>query len=447
MKSPHFAQSLLVLVGACLVAAPSSFGWGSKGHKMINRLAAEALPADMPAFLRTPEAISEIEYLGPEPDRWRSRAEPELSAEQAPDHFIDLELADVIGPLPRRRYDFVAALYAYAAAHPAQAADERPEKVGFQPYITSEVWERLKSAMRDYRELSAQKADTKPVEAAILFYAGWLGHYVGDGSMPLHTTIQYNGWVGPNPNGYTTEHHIHSQFESTFVDAEVNPPDVQPLLSPAKAIGDEWDDYLAYLRHTNALVEKVYQLDKAHGFDGAGTPEARAFTAERLAAAASMLRDLYVAAWVKSAEPVPEWHEEHANAMPTTAGAAAQGIPVTGLPVTNAKEAPNSADDAPVRASDPHAVKPPFLQYAPDPAYTQEARNLHIQGVVLVGLIVDAAGTPQEIRVIRPLGHGLDEQAVIAVSKFRFKPAIYHGKPVPVQINIEVNFHLLRDHA
>ena len=43
------------------------------------------------------------------------------------------------------------------------------------------------------------------MEQAILFYAGWLGHYVGDGSQPLHTTIQYNGWVGPNPHGYTTE--------------------------------------------------------------------------------------------------------------------------------------------------------------------------------------------------------------------------------------------------
>ena len=448
MKSLHSVRVLLVGLGLSLVAAPSSFGWGSKGHKMINKLAAKSLPADVPAFLRTPEAINEIEYLGPEPDRWRSRAEPELSAEQAPDHFIDLEFADRIGPLPRRRYDFIAALYAYAAAHPDQAQDMRPEKVGFQPYITEEVWQRLKSAMRDYRTLSAQAgANTKPVEAAILFYAGWLGHYVGDGSQPLHVTIQYNGWVGPNPKGYTTQHTIHSQFETAFVDAAVNEADVQPLLTPLKPMGDEWDDYLAYLRHTGSLIETVYQLDLQHGFDGAGTPEAKQFTAERLAAGASMLRDLIVAAWVKSAEPVPEWHEEHANAMPTTAGAAAQGIPVTGLPVTNAKEAPNSADDAPVRASDPHAVKPPFLQYAPDPAYTQEARNLHIQGVVLVGLIVDAAGTPQEIRVIRPLGHGLDEQAVIAVSKFRFKPAIYHGKPVPVQINIEVNFHLLRDHA
>jgi hypothetical protein len=282
---------------------------------MINRLAAESLPSDVPAFLRTPEAINELEYLGPEPDRWRSRAEPELSAEQAPDHFIDLEFADLIGPLPHQRYEYIADLYAYGLTHPKVASEMQPDRVGFQPYITNEVWERLKSAMRDYRELSAEHQDTRPVEAAILFYAGWLGHYVGDGSQPLHVTVNYNGWVGKdNPNGYTTEHTIHSQFETAFVSANIRPTDVQPLMTPLRPIGDEWTDYLAYLRHTASYVERVYQLDKDHGFEGPGTPAAKQFTAERLAAGASMLRDLYVAAWVKSAEPVPEWHEQHAAA-------------------------------------------------------------------------------------------------------------------------------------
>jgi hypothetical protein len=279
---------------------------------MINRLAAQSLPADVPAFLRTPDAINEIEYLGPEPDRWRSRAEAELSAEQAPDHFIDLELADVIGTLPRNRYEYIADLYAYAAAHPDRAAELRPEHVGFQPYITEEVWQRLKSAMRDYRQLSAAHHDTKPVEAAIVFYAGWLGHYVADGSQPLHVTIQYNGWVGPNPNGYSTAHSIHSQFESAFVSANIRPADVQERMMPLHPIGDEWTDYLAYLRHTATFVEPLYRLDKNHGFDGAGTPEAKQFTAERLAAGASMLRDMIAAAWVKSAEPVPDWHQRGA---------------------------------------------------------------------------------------------------------------------------------------
>ena len=180
---------------------------------MINRLAATSLPADVPAFLHSDAAISEIEYLGPEPDRWRSPAEPELVAAQAPEHFIDLEPADALGPLPHKRVDFEAKVF---------AAGERPEKVGLQPWQTTEVWERLKAAMRQYRTLTAAKQDTKPVEQAILFYAGWLGHYVGDGSQPLHTTIQYNGWTGPNPNGYTTDHKIHWQFEGPFVAANIH---------------------------------------------------------------------------------------------------------------------------------------------------------------------------------------------------------------------------------
>lgn len=292
-----------------LIAVPSSFGWGNEGHRLVNKLAAANLPADMPAFLHTQAAIDEIEYLGPEPDRWRGLAEPELNAAQAPDHFLDLELADVIQPLPRRRYDFIAAAYAASLTHPAQARELRPEHIGFQPYITNEIWERLKAAMREYRALSAQHEDTKPVEAAVLFYAGWLGHYVGDGSQPLHTTINYNGWVEKeNPNGYTTDHKIHAQFEGPYVAANIKEADVRPLMAALHPVGDQFDDYMAYLRHSNALVERVYQLDKAHGFEGAGTPEAKQFTAERIAAGASMLRDLIYSAWVESAKPVPERH-------------------------------------------------------------------------------------------------------------------------------------------
>jgi hypothetical protein len=312
LQASVFLRRAAVAALLPLLAVPPSFAWGNEGHRMINKLAAESLPADMPAFLHTQAAINEIEYLGPEPDRWRGPAEPELNAVQAPDHYIDLELADVIHPLPRRRYDFIADAYAASLTHPAQARDLRPEHIGFQPYITNEVWERLKSAMRDYRELSAKHEDTKPVEAAILFYAGWLGHYVGDGSQPLHTTVNYNGWVGKdNPNGYTTDHKIHWQFEGVYVAANIKESDVKPLVAAVHPIGDEFDDYLAYLRNSSTLVERVYQLDKAHGFDGAGTPEAKQFTAERLAAGASMLRDLIYSAWVESAKPVPERHYDN----------------------------------------------------------------------------------------------------------------------------------------
>jgi hypothetical protein len=298
-----FAAILLLPV----IFVQQSFAWGSDGHMLINRLVVTILPADMPAFIRNGAARDAIEYYGPEPDRWRSSAEPELNAAQAAEHFIDLEYADMAGPLPRRRYDFVRALDAAQPKHPD--IQLTPEKIGLQPYVTIEVYERLQSAFRDYRALLAGNKDTRPVENEILFLAGWLGHYVADGSMPLHTSIQYNGWVGPNPNGYTTEHHIHALFESDFVHTNVTRGDVAPLVANTKPVvlGDVFNDYMAYLRHSNTLVERTYQLEKAGAFAGAGTPEGKAFVDQQLAAGTTELRDMIYTAWVKSAEPVPPY--------------------------------------------------------------------------------------------------------------------------------------------
>ena len=290
-----------------LLTVQQAFAWGMDGHMLINRLAGASLPTDLPAFLRSPAALDALAYYGPEPDRWRSPAEPELNAAQAPEHFIDLEYADLAGPLPRRRYDYIRALAAAQLKHPEVVLT--PEKIGLQPYVTTEVYERLQSAFRDYRALLAAKQDTKPSEAEITFLAGWLGHYVADGSMPLHTSIQYNGWVGPNPNGYTTEHHIHALFESNYVHANVKPGDVAPLVRESKPtlLGDVFNDYMSYLRHSNSLVEQTYALEKTGAFAGAGTPAGKAFIDQQLAAGAIELRNMIYTAWVKSAEPVPAY--------------------------------------------------------------------------------------------------------------------------------------------
>jgi hypothetical protein len=290
-----------------ILLVQQSFAWGSDGHMLINRLAGQALPADIPAFLRTPAAVDALEYYGPEPDRWRSTAEPELNAAQAPEHFIDLEYADLIGPLPRRRSDYIRALAAAQVTHPDIVLT--PEKIGLQPYVTNEVYERLQSAFRDYRALLVAGNDTKPSECEITFLAGWLGHYVADGSMPLHTSIRYNGWIGSNPHGYTTEHHIHALFESDFVHAHVKSTDVAPLVKATKPhlLGDVFNDYVAYLRHSNSLVEQTYQLEKEGGFAGAGTPAGKAFVDQQLAAGAIELRNMIYTAWIKSAVPVPPY--------------------------------------------------------------------------------------------------------------------------------------------
>ena len=249
--------------------------------------------------------MNALAYYGPEPDRWRSPTEPELNAAQAPEHFIDLEWADLVGELPRRRYDYVRALEYAQKKH--LDLPLTPEKVGLQPYVTTEVWERLKSAMREYRGLKGKGEDTKPVECEITFLAGWLGHYVADGSMPLHTTIQYNGWTGPNPNGYTTEHRIHSLFESEFVSANVKAGEVAPMVEAKPAVlKDLFTDYVEYLRHSHTLVEETYRLEKAGAFAGAGSAEGKRFVEERMAAGATELRDMIYTAWITSADPVPE---------------------------------------------------------------------------------------------------------------------------------------------
>jgi hypothetical protein len=297
------------------------WAWGNDGHRMINRLAAQYLPTDVPYFLHNSNGFDIMEWMGPEPDRWKQRdAEPELVATQSPDHFLDYEYAIYAATpcangtpgcidgynFPRKRYDFIRALVAAQAKHPEIKTFE---SVGFQPWQVEEVWQRLKSDMREYRKLTAANQDTAPVQLAILYDAGWLGHYVADGSQPLHTTIQYNGWTGPNPHNYTTGHQIHAKFESIYVTANIKPSDIAPLIAASKPqiIDDEWTNYLAYLHHSNALVEKVYQLDQAHGFDGAGTPQAKAFTEERLAAGAIQLRNMIDSAWVHSADPVEEY--------------------------------------------------------------------------------------------------------------------------------------------
>jgi hypothetical protein len=269
---------------------------------MINSIAMAKLPAGLPGFLTTPAAIDEITYLGPEPDRWRSSNEPELNAAQSPEHFINLELAEMAGPLPPRRFDYIAALYAAGVAHPELAHDLRPEKVGLLPYEAVEVFERLQAALRNYRELLSQKQDTAPAEQAAIFYAGWLGHYVGDGSQPLHVTVNYNGWTQKdNPHNYTDDHKIHWRFEGPFVAKNIHRQDVEPFVTPVHVLNDPFDDFMAYLRQSQLKMERVYELDQQHGFDGAGTAESRKFTAERIAAGASMLRDMIDTAWIDSA--------------------------------------------------------------------------------------------------------------------------------------------------
>jgi TonB family protein len=88
-------------------------------------------------------------------------------------------------------------------------------------------------------------------------------------------------------------------------------------------------------------------------------------------------------------------------------------------------------------------VSAPVPLNTPEPEFSDEARRAKYQGVCLVALIVDAHGDPQNVRVVRALGMGLDEKALEAVKKYKFKPAMKDGKtPVAVELTVEINFRL-----
>ena len=98
-------------------------------------------------------------------------------------------------------------------------------------------------------------------------------------------------------------------------------------------------------------------------------------------------------------------------------------------------------------------VTTPKLIHFVDSHYTEEARRKKITGVCVISLIVNVNGEPESVKVVRSLaaslkpklqaaGQGLDDAAITAVQQYRFKPSTLDGKPVPVEIHVEVSYHL-----
>ncbi len=88
------------------------------------------------------------------------------------------------------------------------------------------------------------------------------------------------------------------------------------------------------------------------------------------------------------------------------------------------------------------SVRPPSVLYSVEPEFSEEARKAKFSGNVQVYLWVDEEGKPSHVRVVRGVGMGLDEKAVEAVRQYKFKPALQNGKPVKVDLYIDVNFQI-----
>ncbi len=281
----HLSRALLLILGLAPIATVQA--WDYEGHRIVNQLALAALPADFPAFVREPANAERIAFLAGEPDRWKSAPDLPLRQSNNMDHYLDLEeLAEAgldLAAVPSFRYDFAVQFAAGRAAHagrfpaidPARDSDHSREWAGYAPWAITENYAKLKSAfsyLKAYEE-AGTPAEVANAQANIVYVMGVMGHYVGDCAQPLHTTIHHNGWVGANPQGYTTWPGFHAWIDGGFLaKAGIKTADIAPQLKPAQPVNlapqpggrdPMFGAVLDYILAQNKLVEPLYALEKA----------------------------------------------------------------------------------------------------------------------------------------------------------------------------------------
>ena len=274
----------------------ASTAWGPKGHFMVNRLAIQASATQLPPFMKT--ATNDLVYNAFEPDRWREEAGSAMNIAQAPDHFFDSEYWGAISTIPTDRYAFMAKL-----------SEKKVDliKVGYLPYAIMENHARLRNAFRSWRNAKSP-ADKESARANAVHYAGLLGHYVADGTMPMHLSVHFNGWADgyPNPKAFTKDRMFHGRYEAAYVDAAVADAFVKAKVVAPQRLKDVFGSVKAHLIQTFSELEPIYAMEKAGEFNPQA-PRAKGtdFIVAELARGATMLGNLWYTAWLESAEAPP----------------------------------------------------------------------------------------------------------------------------------------------
>lgn len=302
MKTLHHSFTIAL---ALLMCAPINiFAWGARGHHEINTAAIRTLPPGELDFLKPQEPW--IVYLGIIPDTYRGVSEPFLKIFEDPNHgwFMEQSVALMKAP-PRSRYEFIVALYQEHLRTKDKLTNVR--WTGTLPYAAVEHYERIQTAMRRLR--AARKAESNHelrfIEQEIATYIGLLGHYIGDGAMPLHDSIHHDGWQGDNPKNYTREPQIHGRMESRFVDlSQAQAKDFMPHVKAARVYDDPFTAIVQHLLDAATLTEQVYQIDQQDQWNDAKNEDARNLVYRQLAAASEVMRNLIITAWERSGQPM-----------------------------------------------------------------------------------------------------------------------------------------------
>lgn len=322
-------KKLLMTLLALAALAPSLKAWDYEGHRAVNLLALDSLPATFPAFVREPAARERIAYLAGEADRWRNVTDQKnarglgLSHCSGPDHYFDLEdiahydlTPETLSPF---RFVFAGQIAIARAAHPerfepidaAKNADRTRELCGFLPWAVNENFQKLQSgfaALAAFEKAGGTAEEISNAKQNILYVMGVMGHFVGDAGQPLHTTMYHHGWTtNNNPNKYTTSYRFHAWIDGGFF-GKTGGVDVKKLsaqVRPAKEIADAnsadgiFTEAVNFVVQQNKLVEPLYILDR----DGKLSPrgdqgaEGRAFLEAQLLKSSQLLGDIWLTAY------------------------------------------------------------------------------------------------------------------------------------------------------
>ncbi len=273
-----FALSVF-LVAILLILSPRAFAWDSHTHKLITRLAVEALP---PAPLAQTFAHNErqLEEYSVDPDTVLRSQYGEAEARR---HYIDLEY---FGAFP------FAALEPNFATMETKFGARRMEMSGTLPWTIEAYANQAGSAWR--------KGDC----AAMLRDSGYMAHYVGDSTQPLHTTKYYDGYAGDGG--------VHRRFEGA---ADRYVREIEPLARPqvhSETIDSVWTPVIAEIRDAYQLVPTVISSDRAvraevgssrDGYDRALIDRDLTMVARQVARASSTLASIWLFEWRTAGSP------------------------------------------------------------------------------------------------------------------------------------------------
>lgn len=308
-----FALATALVVGN---SQPNALAWDEDGHAIVTHLAIDALPPDMPEWLRTPEVRTRLAYLSSEPDRWRGQDEPVLNHINGPDHYIDEEKLTPYGlslkNLPKFRNEFIDIMATQRARNPEKfnikPDPKHPDKdytqlnPGVLPYRIAELewklaagWTQLKTyeAHRD----KVSEATIQNARENIIYTMGILSHYVGDGAQPLHLTEHHHGWVGANPKGFTTDSKFHAYIDGGVIDLHhISYDSLKERAKPFRTIDPKnyWPDVCGYLYETFEEVEPLYELEKSGELKQA---KGKAFIENRLREGGAALAGVWTAGY------------------------------------------------------------------------------------------------------------------------------------------------------